>query len=84
VPERPKWPIIIMSMLVILFLAYRFYFVTVVNPLVVEELYADPQGTKATPVMLLGLPDGKRWHVLFHAPAHRAGFLRTQKYLVKA
>jgi hypothetical protein len=35
-------------------------FVTVVNPFVVEELYADPQGTKATPVMLLGLPDGKQ------------------------
>jgi hypothetical protein len=59
-PARLKWPIIIISALVVLFLAYRFYFVTVVNPRVVEELHTEPQGTRAARVMLLSLPDGKQ------------------------
>ena len=55
-----KWLIILISVLVVLFLAYRTYFAMVVNSSVIEELFTEPQGARAARVMLLGLPDGKQ------------------------
>ena len=54
-----KWLLIAVAAVVLLFLGMRIYFALVTNPAVVEELKANPQGERASIVMLLTLPDGR-------------------------
>ena len=67
-----KWLLIAVVAAVALALAVRIYFDPDANPAVVQELKDNPQGERASIVMLLTLPDGRTLPVNYLREGNRA------------
>ncbi|MDE0007306.1 MAG: hypothetical protein OXS50_03410 [Gammaproteobacteria bacterium] len=66
-----KWFLIAVAAVVVLFLAMRIYYGLVANPAVVQELKDNPQGERASIVMLLTLPNGRTLPVNYRREGNR-------------
>jgi len=66
-----KWLLIAVAAVVLLFLGMRIYYGLVANPAVVQELKDDPQGERASIVMLLTLPNGRTLPVNYRREGNR-------------
>lgn len=66
-----KWLLIAVAAVVVLFLAMRIYYGLVANPAVVQELKDNPQGERASIVMLLTLPNGRTLPVNYRREGNR-------------
>ncbi|MYB37038.1 MAG: hypothetical protein F4Y26_06560 [Gammaproteobacteria bacterium] len=66
-----KWLLIAVAAVVVLFLAMRIYYGLVANPAVVQQLKDDPQGERASIVMLLTLPNGRTLPVNYRREGNR-------------
>ena len=66
-----KWSVIVIAVLVVGFVALRVLYSLVVNPRVIAEIAANPQGERAGIVMVLTLPDGRALPVNYRREGNR-------------
>ena len=66
-----KWSVIVVAVLVVGFVALRVLFSLIANPRVVAEITANPQGERASIVMVLTLPDGRALPVNYRREGNR-------------
>ena len=66
-----KWSVIVVAVLVVGFVTLRVLYSLVVNPRVIAEIAANPQGERAGIVMVLTLPDGRALPVNYRREGNR-------------
>ena len=66
-----KWSVIVVAVLVVGFVTLRVLYSLVVNPRVIAEIAANPQGERAAIVMVLTLPDGRALPVNYRREGNR-------------